>query len=68
MASQVDALFKGLAMKLDVSEPDFITLLHEGIHNANDYFVRIPDSERVEAFIKEVIFPVQGVWQLDGTF
>eukprot|EP00972_Heterocapsa_arctica_P108929 16040892-Heterocapsa_arctica.AAC.1 len=68
MASQVDTVFKGLAMKLGVPEPDFIVLLHEGIHNADEYFFRIPKSERVEAFLKDVVYPVQGVWQIDGSF
>eukprot|EP00972_Heterocapsa_arctica_P062487 9211759-Heterocapsa_arctica.AAC.1 len=47
---------QGLRHVARCSVPDFIVLLYEGICFYDDYFFRIPNSERVESFIKDVIF------------
>lgn len=61
MATKVAAVFKSLAVQLQVDESDFITLNLEGIVNSADFFFRLPTPEKLEGFLEDVVYPVIGV-------
>eukprot|EP00972_Heterocapsa_arctica_P111846 16428451-Heterocapsa_arctica.AAC.1 len=64
--SQGELGFKSLAFKFGVPESEFFILLHAGIKSANDFFASVPTADRLEVFIEETIFLVQGIWEIGG--
>ena len=56
MTAKVASVFKALAMRLSVSESDFLYLSYEDIHTSDDLYFRLPTAAKLEELLEKELF------------
>eukprot|EP00972_Heterocapsa_arctica_P101894 15011544-Heterocapsa_arctica.AAC.1 len=67
MTSRVATVFDALAKKLNVDDSCELVLEEWGVVNADEFYFRLPSSDKLESCLEERIFPMIGSRRDDGS-
>eukprot|EP00972_Heterocapsa_arctica_P030029 4424947-Heterocapsa_arctica.AAC.1 len=67
MTSRVSTVFDALARKLNVDDSCELVLEAWGVLNADEFYFRLPSSDKLKACLEERIFPMIGNRREDGS-
>ena len=61
-------MFEALSAKCAVAEEDYQLLLHQGFGTPDEFFYKVPNETKLEAFIAGTFFQNTGYADADGNF